>query len=139
MRARRKLLLFAFILVPFFAFAQEPDQVAQLDFVIAFVRSGTKLHFLDDDLLLLELRFVPLLALTVFELTVIHDATDGRHRGRSDFNEIQLGFFCHFIGRSKTYDADLLTTRTDQPHFQCVDLAIDPSFLFLSYATVLPC
>src|SRR5438045_3421421 len=40
------------------AFLEELDQLAELDLVIALVRSRTELDFLDLDLLLLELRLV---------------------------------------------------------------------------------
>ncbi len=116
------------------AFVEEPRQVAQLDLVIAFVRAGTKLHFLDDDLLLLELRLVPLLALTVLELTVIHDAANRRLRRRGDFHQIQLGRFGHLVGGG--YRLTMPTCSpfaSDQADFGSVDLAVDAGFFFLSY------
>ncbi|MDB5862658.1 MAG: hypothetical protein JWO70_464, partial [Betaproteobacteria bacterium] len=42
-----------------------------------------------------------------------------------------------FIGRSETDDAYGLTFHADQPDLGGIDFAVDPGFLFLSYATVL--
>jgi hypothetical protein len=125
-----------FVLSPSWRKAHE---VTQLDLVIALVGAGAKLHFLDDDLLLFELRFVPLLALTVLELSVIHDAAHRRHRRRCNFDQIELGLFGHLVGAGETDHPDLFTARADQANFGCGDLAVDPGFLFLSYATLLPC
>jgi hypothetical protein len=77
---------------------------------------------------------VPLLALTVFELTVIHDAADRRNRSRRYLNQVELGLFGHFVRAGETHDPDLFTARSDQSNFGCGDLAVDPGFLFLGYA-----
>ena len=77
---------------------------------------------------------MPLLALTVLELPVIHDAADRWLRGRRDFHQVQLGLFGHLVSSSETHDPDLFTARSDQSNFGCGDLAVDPGFLFLSYA-----
>ena len=83
----------------FIAFFEESQQVADLDFVVALVSAGPEFHFLDHNLLLLQLGFVLAFALTVFELAKIHDAADGRYRRRRNFHQIQFGFFGQLVGR----------------------------------------
>ena len=58
----------------------------------------------------------------------------GGNRGGRNFHQIQLGFFGHFVGAGETHDPDLFTARADQTNFGRGDLAVDPGFLFLSYA-----
>src|SRR5450631_3338241 len=55
------------------AFAEEPDQVSQLDLVVAIVGTRPEFDFLDLYLLELELGFVRALGLPVLELAEIHD------------------------------------------------------------------
>src|SRR6185295_11238322 len=69
---------------------QEADQITQLDLVIALSRTGTKLHFLDLDLLLLALRRMGLLVGLEEELAVVHDAHDRRLRRRRDLDQVEL-------------------------------------------------
>src|SRR5499427_2765194 len=66
------------------AFAQEPDQVPELDLVIALVGAGPEFHFLDLDLLQLELRLVGALRLSILELAEIHDPANRRLGKRGD-------------------------------------------------------
>src|SRR5437660_7811649 len=54
------------------AFAQEPDQVPELDLVIALVGAGPEFHFLDLDLLELKPRFVLAFGFAVLELAEVH-------------------------------------------------------------------
>ena len=76
-----------------------------------------------------------LLALTVFELAVVHDATHRRVcRGRNLY-QIKFRFFCQLVRCSYADHADLRSVRTDDTHFRSGDLTIDPGFFFLSYAT----
>ena len=70
---------------------QEADQITQLDLVIALSRTGTKLDFLDLNLLLLALGRVGFLVRFEQELPVVHDSHDWRLRRRRHFNKIQLG------------------------------------------------
>src|SRR6266498_1824144 len=104
------------------AFAQEPDQVAQLDLVVELVRTGPELHFLDLDLLELELRLVLLLRLPVLELAEVHDPANRRLRHRGDLDQIELRGF-------RTYQSDL----------RRVDFAVDPLCFFLSYWLISSC
>ena len=108
------------------AFAQEPDQIAQLDLVVAFVGSRTEFDFLDLDLLQLESRLVLLLGLPVFELTVVHDAANGRLGRRRDLHEIEFRGFRLGYGK-------LLAFFTYQSDFRGVDFAIDPLCSVLGY------
>ena len=115
------------------AFAQEPNQVPELDLVIAFVGSRTELDFLDLDLLELEPCFVLALRLAVFELAEIHDPANRRLRQRSDLHQIE---FCGFRSCDRIcdrHDAKLLTFHTYQADLRRVDLAIDPLCFVLGY------
>src|SRR5690606_13351933 len=99
-------------------------QAAQLDLVIAFVRSGTKFHFLDDDLFLLEPRLMLLLAFAVLELAVIHHATNRRYRRRRDLYQIQFRLFRQLVGCGYADHADLGTVGPDDPHFRRGDFTV---------------
>src|SRR6476646_3475726 len=67
-------------------FFQNADQVAQLDLIIAFIRTGPELDFLDLNLPLLELRLVALLRFSILELAVVHDPADRRFRRRGNLH-----------------------------------------------------
>ena len=60
------------------ALFQESDDVILFELVIVLIRIGTKLHFLDRDVLLMLLRFVKLLVQLVEVLAVIHDPANRR-------------------------------------------------------------
>src|SRR5689334_8977805 len=117
------------------AFGQKPRQVAQLDLVIAFVGSRPELHFLDLDLLELELRLVLLLRLPVLELAVIHDPAHRGFRHRGDLDEVEFRGFRlrhRFVERD---DAELLAFDADQSYFRGVDFAVQSLLLLVqSYA-----
>ena len=114
-------------------------------FDIAIIGAGAKLDLLDDDLLLLELGFVPLLALTVLELAIVHDPAHRRHGRRRDFNQIKFCCFCLRIGRRDADNPDLLAIRADQPDLGHVNFAVNARLFFLNYLKtplyqkVMPC
>ena len=117
----------------FVSFFEEAHQISQFDLVIAFVGAGAKLDLLDDDLLLLELGLVPLLAFAVLELAVIHDPANWRHRRRRDFDQIEFRCFRLRIGDRDADNADLLAIGADQPDFGHVNFAVNARLFFLSY------
>jgi hypothetical protein len=57
---------------------------------------------------------------------------------RRDLDEIQFGLFCNPVRGGDADDADLLSVRAYQPDLRRRDLAVDPGFLFLCYATNSP-
>ena len=116
---------------------EELDQLADLDLVVALVRAGTELDFLDLDLLLLELRFVRLLLLLVLELAVVHQATDRRHGGGSNLYQINLCFFSHSERVRQAHDTERFTFNTDQTYLDCVYFTVDPVATILSDGFVL--
>src|SRR6187402_1180453 len=67
------------------ALSQEADDVILLEYIIVLVRIGTKLHFLDRDVLLMLPRLVFLLVLLVEILAVIHDSANRRVCSGCDF------------------------------------------------------
>src|SRR5689334_1311102 len=119
------------------ALAEKADQVAHLDLVVAFVGPGPELHFLDLDLLELELRLVRPLGLPVFELAEIHDPAYRRCRERRDLDQIEL---CRFRARHRIrdrHDAELLTVCTYQANLRSGDLAVDSLRFFQGYCVLL--
>ena len=112
------------------AFAEKSDQVAKLDLVVAFVGPRPELHFLDLNLLQLELRFVLLFRLTVLELAEVHDPAHRRLCRRRNFHQIEFGRFCFRDGVGQAYDPKLLTFDPHETNFGGRDLTIDPLLLF---------
>src|SRR5438067_13082127 len=121
----------------FVAFAQESDQVPELDLVIALIGSRAKLHFLDLDLLQLELRLVPPLGLPVLELAEIHDPAHRRDCERRNFDQIELCRFCPRHRIRDRHDAKLLTVCTYQANLRSGDLAVDSLCFFKGYCILL--
>src|SRR5215472_4569517 len=119
------------------AFAQEPDQVPELDLVIALVGAGSELHFLDLDLLELELGLVSALRLTVLELAEVHDSAYRGLGKRGDLYEIELRCFRTLQSVRNRYDANLLTVLTNQANLGGGDLAVDSLRTFLGYWALL--
>jgi hypothetical protein len=95
------------------AILQEPDQIPQLDVVIAIVRTRTEFHFFNLNLLLLKLGFVLALALRIFELAVVHQTTYGRYCLRRDLDQVDVGFFRFCKCLVQTDDAERLAFDTN--------------------------
>lgn len=70
------------------AVRQKADETAQLDLVIALVRTRTELDFLDMNLLLLFLGRLQLFVLFETEFTIVHYPTDRRIGCRRNFDQI---------------------------------------------------
>ena len=81
---------------------------------------------------------MPLLALTVLVLPVIHDAAHRRRRLRCNLDQIELGFLGQLVGGGEAQYSDLLAVGADDPNLRRGDLAVDPRFLFLSDKTIPP-
>ena len=115
------------------AFAEEPDQVSQLDLVVAIVGTRPEFDFLDLYLLELELGFVRALRLPVLELAEIHDPAHGGLGQRRDLDQVEFRRFrsCDCIRNG--HDTELLTICTYQPDFGGVDLSVDPLCFVLGY------
>ena len=107
------------------AFLEEPDQLAQLDLVVALVGAGPELDFLDLDLLLLELRLVRLLLLAVPELAVVHQLADRRLRERRDLHQVHVRFLGQAQRLHDRHDAELLTVFRYQAHLRGGDFPVD--------------
>ena len=116
------------------AFAEEPDQVPELDLIVAFVGSGPELHFLHLDLLQLESRLVLLLRLAVLELAEIHDSANRRLGRRRDLDKIEFRSLCLRQCFRDRHDAELLTFFTNQADLGRGDFAVDPLCSVLGYA-----
>ena len=118
----------------FIALFQESHKVAKLDFVVALVSTGPEFHFLDHNLLLLQLGFVLPLAFTIFELTKVHNTANRRLRRWCNFHQIQFGLFGHLVRRCDADDPNLLAFSADQTNLWCRNFSVNARFLFLCYA-----
>src|SRR6185436_18470230 len=103
---------------------QEADEITHLDLVITLSRTGTKLHFLDLDLLLLALRRMGLLVGLEEELAVVHDAHDRRLRRRRDFDEIEPCGGRHLERVVPAHYAGLAPFGIDHSQLGCGDFLI---------------
>ncbi len=96
---------------------QEPNQIAQLDLIIALISSRSKLHFLYLCLLLLFLLQSDFLLNIKDVLAVIHDFTDRRLGIRRYLYQIQSLFLCCFQSFCQGHYAYLRTIRCNQSNF----------------------
>lgn len=117
----------------FIALIQKSDQITQLDLIVIVISRRPEFHFLDLNLLLLQLGFVLLLAFLVLVFAVIHDPTNRRLRLRRDFHQVQLSFFSLHQRFTQTDNTQLLAFHTHQTDRRDIYFAIDPGFLFLCY------
>src|SRR5262245_61083756 len=115
------------------AFAQEPDQVPELDLVVALVGPWSELHFLDLDLLELELGLVRALCLPVLEFAEVHDPANRGLGERGDLHEIELRRVRTRHRVRNRHDTNLLTVLTNQANLGGGDLAVDSLRSFLGY------
>ncbi|MNS97836.1 hypothetical protein D3C72_1321850 [compost metagenome] len=104
---------------------QEALQVAQLDVVVAIIRTGPELDFLDLDDLLLQLGLVGALGFLVLELPVIHDPGDGRSRVGGDLHQVQVLVLSQPQSVHELDDAELLVINPYQAQFRRADLTVD--------------
>ncbi len=120
------------------AFFEKTFQIAHLDVVIAIIGTRSEFHFLDLNLLLLQLGFVGFFGFAVFEFAEIHDSADWRFRRRGDFHQIQFFFFRQPIRFREAYDSQWLTFGAKQPNLCHVsDFSVDSDVFFSSDKTLL--
>src|SRR6202047_4402990 len=105
---------------------QEADDATQFDLVVRLFRSGTKLYFLDLNLLLLTLRRVRLLVLFEQELAEIHHTNHRGLRHWRDLHEVQCLRTGHLQRLCACHDPCLAPIRCDHTHRWCGDLLIAP-------------
>src|SRR6202012_3927311 len=105
---------------------QEANDATQFDLVVRLFRPGTKLYFLNLNLLLLTLRRVRLLVLFKQEFAEIHDASHRRLRHRRDLDEVQSLRECHLQRFRACHYPCLASIGCDHPHRWCRDLLIAP-------------
>ncbi len=74
----------------FVAVVQKAQNVVLFGFVIVVVHINAELYFLDHNFGLVLFGFAFLFFLLVEELAIIHDAANGRDRGRRNFHQIQV-------------------------------------------------
>src|SRR5580698_4789958 len=105
---------------------QEADDATQFDLVVRLFRPGTKLYFLNLDLLLLTLRRVRLLVLFEQEFAEIHDSYHRRLRHRRDLDEVQSLREGHLQRFRACHYPCLASIGCDHSHRWCGDLLIAP-------------
>src|SRR3990167_2373219 len=115
---------------------QKLDQVTQLDVVVAFIRTRTKLDFLDLDLFLFEFGLVLLLAFCIFEFADVHDAADGRIRQRRDLDQIQFCFTRQTQRFRDGNNPEGLFFYTNESHLRCGNHLIDALRFILCYCNI---
>jgi hypothetical protein len=77
---------------------------------------------------LVAARFAGLLRCLVLPLAVVHELADRRAGGRSDLDEIEIGFLGETEGVTDGDDADLLTVGTDETDLGDTDPVVDAGF-----------
>ena len=112
----------------FVARLEEPHDVTLLGLVVVRVDLRPELHLLDDRVHLVAARFTGLLRGLVLELAVVHELADRRPGGRRDLDKIEIGLLGQPERIADGDDADLLTVRTDEPHFGDADPVVDAGF-----------
>jgi hypothetical protein len=66
-----------------------------------------------------------LFLLLILELAIVHQAADGRLRGRRDLDQVDVFLFCQTQGVEQLDDAERFSLNPGQPDFRCADLAVD--------------
>jgi hypothetical protein len=99
--------------------------------VIVVVHIDAELDLFDHDLLLMLLGLALFLFLLVEKLPVVHDAADGRLRGRRNLNQVQILLAGHFERLEGGQDADLCALVIDHANFACADALVcaDKTFI----------
>ena len=75
------------------AFFQEASHMLDLEIQIVVIGLGAKLYLLDLDMYLFLSCFLKFFTLLIFELAIIHDPTDRRHRTGGHLYQIKLLLF----------------------------------------------
>src|SRR6202041_3114600 len=105
---------------------QEANDATQFDLVVRLFRPGTKLYFLDLNLLLLTLRRMRLLVLFEQEFAEVHDSNHRRLRHRRDLDQVQSLGESHLQRFRACHDPCLASISCDHSHRWCGDLLIAP-------------
>ena len=109
----------------------ELGQLSQLDLVITFFGTRSKLDFLDMNLALLLALVVQLFLLLESVLTIIHQTTDRRFCIGYQFNQVQLGFFCEIFRLFQCYDTFLLTVFGNKPDLRCRNIIVQTALFVI--------
>ena len=117
----------------FVTFAEESDQIPQLDLVIALVGAGPEFDFLDLDLLELEPCLVLALGFAILELAEIHDPANRRLGQWCNLHQIEFRGFSLCDRIRNRHNAKLFTFHTYQANFGSIDLTVDPLRSILGY------
>src|SRR6202163_3521555 len=117
----------------FVAFAEESDQIPQVDLVIALVSAGPEFDFLDLDLLELEPCLMLALGFAILELAEIHDPANRRLGQGGNIQQIEFRVLSLCDRVRNRHDAKLFTFHAYQANFGSIDLAVDSLRSVLGY------
>jgi len=109
----------------FVAVLQELIHVTHFDVVIIGICVWPEFDLFDLDDLLLFAGFSLAFLRLVFELTEIHDLTNGRSRVRRDFNKIEAGLVCHLHGTFGRDNAGVFAICADKTDFSSANTVVD--------------
>jgi len=110
----------------FVAMLKKSDDVIFLEFVIVLIRIGSKLHFLNSNVLLVFLRLVKLLILLVEILTVIHYLANRRSCSRRYLYQVQASLFSDLYSLLRRHDSELFILIAYNSNFASSDSLVDP-------------
>ena len=96
-------------------YLDELGQFSQLDLVITFLGTRSKLDFLNMNLTLFLALVMQLFLLLKSVLAIVHQTTDWRFCIGDQFNQVQFGLFCELLRLFQCYDAFLLTVFGNKP------------------------
>jgi len=109
----------------FVALFQEAPDVAQLEVQVVIIGLRSKLDFFHFDRGGVLASLLGLLGLLVLELSVVHDAANGRHRLGRDLDEIEAFLLCHAKRFVRRQDAELSTIVGDDADLGHTNAPID--------------
>jgi hypothetical protein len=118
------------------ALLQESDDVVLFEIVVVVIRVGSKLHFLDRDVLLVLLRFVKFLVQLVKVLPVVHDPANRRLCSRRYLYQIQAPLFRDLQRLLRRHNAELFILVVDDSNLSRPDALVHP-YVFIDGLTLL--
>jgi hypothetical protein len=112
-------------------YLDELCQFSQLDLVITFLGTRSKLDFLNVHLALFLALVVQLFLLLKSVLTIIHQTTDWRFSIGDQFNQVQFGLFRELLRLFQCYDAFLLTVFGNKPDLRCRNIIVQTALFVI--------
>ena len=118
------------------AVLEEALDMLLLELVVVLVDLRPELDLLDQDHLLVLLRFARALLLLVLILPEVHDAADRRHGGRRDLDQVESLLLRYGQGLRRRHDAELLPGVVDDPDFPDADAFVHPGAVVAPWTAI---